>query len=65
MILDEMMLFLKDRLLQKDSDFPPLLLDRFARILSESKSVLNLNTDGNFVLLLCTLKMQEATKVRI
>lgn len=64
MILDEMMLFLKDRLLQKDSDFPPLLLDRFARILSESKSVLNLNTDGNFVLLLCTLKMQEATKVK-
>ncbi|WP_300450199.1 DNA polymerase III subunit gamma/tau [uncultured Helicobacter sp.] len=64
MILDEMMLFLKDKLLQKDNDFPPLLLDRFARILSESKSLLSLNTDGVFVLLLCTLKMQEAMKVK-
>ena len=52
MILEEMMLFLKEKLLQRDSDFPPLLLDRFARILTESKSLLNLNTDGAFVLLL-------------
>lgn len=64
MILDEMMLYLKDRLLLKDRDFPPLLLDRFARILTESKSLLNLNTDGSFVLLLCMMKMQEATKVK-
>lgn len=64
MIIDEMMLFLKDKLLHKDVHFPPLLLDRFARILTESKSLLNLNTDGTFVLLLCTLKMQEALKVK-
>lgn len=64
MILDEMMLFLKDKLLQRDSAFPPLLLDRFAYILTESKTLLNLNTDGNFVLLLCTLKMQEAMKIK-
>ncbi|WP_110875319.1 DNA polymerase III subunit gamma/tau [Helicobacter cinaedi] len=64
MILDEMMLFLKEKLLQRDSDFPPLLLDRFARILTESKSLLNLNTDGTFVLLLCAMKMQEAIKVK-
>ncbi|BDB65901.1 DNA polymerase III subunit gamma/tau [Helicobacter cinaedi] len=64
MILDEMMLFLKEKLLQRDSDFPPLLLDRFARILTESKSLLNLNTDGAFVLLLCAMKMQEAIKVK-
>lgn len=64
MILEEMMLFLKEKLLQRDSDFPPLLLDRFARILTESKSLLNLNTDGAFVLLLCAMKMQEAIKVK-
>lgn len=64
MILDEMMLYLKDRLLLRDRDFPPLLLDRFARIVTESKSLLSLNTDGGFVLLLCTLKLQEATKVK-
>lgn len=64
MILDEMMLFLKEKLLQKDTNFPPLLLDRFARILTESKTLLSLNTDGNFVMLLCTLKMQEALKVK-
>lgn len=64
MILDEMMLYLKDRLLLRDRDFPPLLLDRFARIVTESKSLLNLNTDGGFVLLLCMLKLQEATKVK-
>nr|WP_317404983.1 DNA polymerase III subunit gamma/tau [uncultured Helicobacter sp.] len=64
MIIEEMMLFLKEKLLQRDSDFPPLLLDRFARILTESKSLLNLNTDGAFVLLLCAMKMQEAIKVK-
>lgn len=64
MILDEMMLFLKDKLLKESVDFPPLLLERFARILSESKSLLNLNTDGAFVLLLCAMKMQEALKVK-
>lgn len=64
MILDEMMLFLKDKLLKESVDFPPLLLERFARILSESKILLNLNTDGAFVLLLCAMKMQEALKVK-
>lgn len=64
MIIEEMMLFLKEKLLQRDSDFPPLLLDRFARILTESKDLLNLNTDGAFVLLLCAMKMQEAMKVK-
>ncbi|CAM3354178.1 DNA polymerase III subunit gamma/tau [Helicobacter labetoulli] len=64
MIIEEMMLFLKEKLLQRDSDFPPLLLDRFARILTESKGLLSLNTDGAFVLLLCAMKMQEAIKVK-
>lgn len=64
MILDEMMLFLKNKLLQRDVEFPALLIDRFSRILSDSKILLNLNTDGAFVLLLSAMKMQEAMKVK-
>ncbi|TLD79942.1 DNA polymerase III subunit gamma/tau [Helicobacter sp. MIT 05-5293] len=64
MILDEMMLFLKERLLARDVEFQALFVDRFSRILSESKILLNLNTDGAFVLLLCAMKMQEAMKVK-
>lgn len=64
MILDEMMLFLKDRLLANDKAFPPLILDRFFRILVDSKILLTHNTDGNFVLLLTLLKMQEALKIK-
>lgn len=64
MILDEMMLFLKDRFFEPNSDFSALVLDRFARILSESKRLLSLNTDGAFVLLLSTMKMQEAMKAK-
>lgn len=64
MILDEMMLFLKNKLLQRDAEFPALLIDRFSRILSDSKVLLSLNTDGAFVLLLSAMKMQEAMKVK-
>lgn len=64
MILDEMILFLKDRLLANDKAFPPLILDRFFRILVDSKILLTHNTDGSFVLLLTLLKMQEALKIK-
>ncbi|MCI7484610.1 MAG: DNA polymerase III subunit gamma/tau [Helicobacter sp.] len=64
MVLDEMMLFLKDRLIHNDKRFSPVLLDRFFRILVDSKTLLSLNTDGSFVLLLSLLKMREALKVK-
>lgn len=64
MILDEMILFLKDRLLANDKAFSPLLLDRFFRILADSKILLTHNTDGSFVLLLTLLKLQEALKIK-
>lgn len=64
MIIDEMMIFLKDALRSKNKDFPIIIVDRFLRILSESKYLLNINTDGSFVLLLLSLKMQEALKVK-
>lgn len=64
MIIDEMMMFLKEALSSKNKDFPVIIVDRFLRILAESKYLLNINSDGSFVLLLLSLKMQEATKVR-
>ncbi|WP_343217639.1 DNA polymerase III subunit gamma/tau [Helicobacter sp. 13S00477-4] len=64
MIIDEMMLFLKEALRIKDKDFSVIIIDRFLRILSESKYLLSLNTDGGFVLLLLSMKMQEAMKVK-
>lgn len=64
MIIDEMMMFLKEALSGKNKDFPVIVIDRFLRILAESKYLLNINSDGSFVLLLLSLKMQEATKVR-
>ncbi|MGI0405868.1 DNA polymerase III subunit gamma/tau [Helicobacter himalayensis] len=64
MILDEMILFLKDRLLHHDKRFAPAVLDRFFRILADSKYLLTLNTDSSFILLLSLLKMQEALKIK-
>lgn len=64
MIVDEMMIFLKDALRDRNKDFSIIIVDRFLRILSESKYLLNINTDGGFVLLLLSLKMQEALKVK-
>lgn len=64
MIIDEMLLFLKDALFGGNKDFPLLLLDRFLGILSRAKSLLNLNPDGGFVLTLISLKMREAMKLK-
>lgn len=64
MIIDEMLLFLKDALFEGSKDFPLLLLDRFLGILSRAKSLLNLNPDGAFVLTLISLKMREAMKLK-
>lgn len=64
MIIDEMLIFLKDMLLSGSKDFSLLVIDRFLGILSQAKSLLNLNPDGAFVLLLMSLKMREAMKLQ-
>lgn len=64
MIIDEMLIFLKDMLLSGSKDFSLLVIDRFLGILSQAKSLLNLNPDGVFVLLLMSLKMREAMKLQ-
>ncbi len=67
MVLDEISQYLKDKLFMvegKDLKFSPLVLDRFFRIISDSKVLLNLNSDGSFVLLLTFLKMVEALNIK-
>lgn len=67
MVLDELILFLKDKAMHKSNAnhlLSPLLLNRFFNILVQGKTLLSLNSDGEFVLLLCLLKMQEATKLQ-
>lgn len=64
MIIDEMLLYLKDALFSDNKDFSLLLLDRFLGILAKAKSLLNLNPDGAFVLTLLSLKMREAMKLK-
>ena len=64
MVIDEMSLFLKDKLLQNDPKFSPIILERFYRILADAKTLLSLNTDGDFVLSLTLFKMIEAMNIK-
>ncbi|MBS9782620.1 MAG: DNA polymerase III subunit gamma/tau [Arcobacter sp.] len=63
-VCDEMSIYLKHRMLEKDSRFSLLLYDRFFRILSDSKHLLAINSDGVFVLILTLMKMMEATTLK-
>ena len=64
MVIDELIAYLKDKMLDDDNTFPLLLLDRFFRVLSDAKQLLNINSDSTFVLSLMFLKMLEATKLK-
>lgn len=63
-VCDEMTIYLKQKMLEKDARFDLLLFDRFFRILSDAKHLLALNSDSGFVLILTIMKMIEATEVR-
>ncbi len=65
LVIDELIAFLKDRLfLQDHAKFTTLLIERFFRILSESKALVALNADDSFVLSLIFFKMMEALKIK-
>jgi len=64
MIVDELTMHLKELLFAKDPRFPPLILDRFFRILAEAKELLFLGSDGEFVLSLTLFKMMEALSIK-
>ncbi len=63
-VCDEMTIYLKQKMLEKNARFDLLLFDRFFRILSDAKHLLALNSDGGFVLILTLSKMIEATNLK-
>ncbi len=64
MILEEIAIFLKDKLAQNHPRFPLLMLERFFRIIADSHVLLSLNSHNSFVLTLTILKMKEALKIK-
>ena len=64
MVVDELITYLKERMFAGDALFSTLILDRFFRILSDSKTLFAINADGTFVLSLLFFKMVEALRVK-
>ncbi len=64
MILDELILFLKDILLSQNPKVTPMIIERFFRVLAQSKSLLSLGADGEFILSLTLFKMMESLEIR-
>ena len=64
MIIDEIILFLKAMLLSGNPKIPAMIIERFFRILADSKSLLNLGGDEEFILLLTLFKMMEALEIK-
>lgn len=64
MVIDEMIAYLKERMDEGDIRFSTILIDRFFRVLSDSKGLLALNSDSIFVMTLALYKMMEAMKVK-
>lgn len=64
MVTDEMIAYLKERMYAQDARFSTLLLDRFFRILGQSKQLFSINADGGFVLSLLFFKMAEAMRIK-
>lgn len=63
-VCDEMGIYLKQKMLERDPKFDVMLFDRFFRIIADSKHLLALNSDSSFVLILMLLKMSEATSLK-
>jgi len=64
MVVDELIAYLKEKLYAGDAMFSTLVIDRFFRILSDSKTLFAINADGSFVLSLIFFKMVEALRIK-
>ncbi len=64
MILDELTLYLKDLLLSNQGKLTPMIIERFFRVIAESKTLLALGSDGEFVLSLALFKMMESLQIK-
>ena len=64
MIIDEISLYLKNLLLSNSYKVTPIIIERFFRVLAESKTLLNIGSDGEFVLALTLFKMMESLNIQ-
>jgi len=64
MVVDELIAYLKDRMYANDPLYSTLVIDRFFRILSDSKYLFSINADGSFVLSMIFFKMIEALRIK-
>ena len=64
MVIDELMLHLKELLLSGSQLITPMIIERFFRVLAESKGLLNMGADGDFVLSLTLFKMMESLQIK-
>jgi len=63
-VLDEISIYLKQKMLLNDMKFELYLFDRFFRIIADSKQLLSMNSDSGFVLILTLSKMIEAVNIK-
>ena len=63
-VLDEIAIYLKQKMLSNDIKFQLYLYDRFFRIIADAKQLLSLNSDNGFVLILTLSKMVEAVSLK-
>ena len=64
MVIDELMLYLKDLLLGGSTRISPPIIERFFRVLAEAKELLGMGSDGEFVLALTLFKMMESLEIQ-
>ncbi|MDK9693652.1 MAG: DNA polymerase III subunit gamma/tau [Sulfurimonas sp.] len=64
MVVDELIIYLKERMYAADALYSTLVLDRFFRILSDAKYLFSINANGSFVLSLIFFKMVEALRIK-
>ncbi|MCK4441320.1 MAG: DNA polymerase III subunit gamma/tau [Sulfurovaceae bacterium] len=64
MIIDEILLYLKDLLLSGSHKITPMVIEKFFRVLADSKTLLSIGTDGEFVLSLSFFKMMESLETK-
>ncbi|MCK4441967.1 MAG: DNA polymerase III subunit gamma/tau, partial [Sulfurovaceae bacterium] len=64
MIIDELLLYLKDLLLSGSQKITPMVIEKFFRVLAESKTLLSIGADGEFVLSLTLFKMMNSLETQ-
>lgn len=63
-VLDEMSIYLKQKMLLNDIKFDLYIFDRFFRIIADGKQLLHMNSESGFVLILTLSKMVEAVNLK-